>query len=103
MSSRWDKFTDFGTDDRPVRRRLLRRIAAGEICGYISRHTGRPCLATPTEAGRGCYQHGGLAGRPAGKAADGPVSKQTPSQALIEILNSRVSAEDAALVEELSL
>lgn len=40
-----------------IRKRLLRRIANGEICGVISGYSSRPCMATPMQPGGGCLRH----------------------------------------------
>lgn len=48
-----------GGNNRVVRRRLLRRIASGEICGVISAYSGKPCLGVPLGKGKPCKNHGG--------------------------------------------
>ena len=40
-----------------VRKGLLRRIASGQVCGVISRVSGRPCLASPIRPGSPCQKH----------------------------------------------
>jgi len=90
----------YGDNDLPVRKRLLRRIAEGRVCGYISKQSGRPCLATPLAIGRGCAQHDRL--RPATEASpvDRPESKE-PGAVLQRFLSSCVSSEDATIIDEI--
>lgn len=100
MSSRWDRFTDFGTDARPVRQKLLRRIQSGQVCGFISETTQRPCLATPIARGRYCCRHDKTQ-HLAEYQAELAKRKVTPATVLSEALGAFMSPEDAQTLNEI--
>lgn len=77
----------------PVRKRLLRRIEDGEVCGFV-RENGTPCLSTPVRPGKKCFRHE--------TDIDGLITgKNRTSNILMRTMQACMSPEDAAKFEEL--
>lgn len=86
---------DFANDPtKPVRARLLRRIAERRICGSTDTESGRPCLATPLTPGGRCEPHGGT-------IIKAYAEKRGPGSVLTSILSACMSPEDAKVVQEI--
>lgn len=77
-----------------IRKRLLWRIARGEVCGTISQVSGRPCLATPLYPGGPCQMHGkGHNGKP-------PRTESKPGKMLRALMSDALSPEESRIFEQ---
>lgn len=82
------------TNPYKVRKRLLWRIARGEICGTISEISGRPCLAAPLYAGGPCQKHG------KGVARRAPSGESTAGKMLRALVHDALSPEESRIFEQ---